>query len=175
MRKRLAAAIAGILIAVAAPGCRRKKITPPADAAGDAETGLSSSILMADPLTAFQLVRGFHGLEQGSWRWTMQRFSAALKPPAQKGANLVVNFSIPEAVLKKTGRLTLSATVGTLALGSQTYTKAGEAVYSQSVPPGALTGETAAFDFELDHALAAGQADSRELGVIVTRISLDAP
>ena len=176
MRKHLVVAALGLLIVLTSSGCQRKKITPPVDAVKDEGTVLSSSVQVADPQTAFQLLRGFHTLEQNSWRWTMQRFSVALKPPpgsAQKGATLVLHFSIPDTVLQKIGKVTLRASVAGVGLPPATYSKTGDAVYKQAVPAQVLNGETATFDFTLDKALAAGVVDSRELGVVVSRISLD--
>ena len=50
---------------------------------------LLSTVHAADPKSSIQLIKGFHGVEQNSWRWTMGRFAVTLKPPigaAEQGA-----------------------------------------------------------------------------------------
>ena len=72
------------------------------------------SVHAADPKSSIQLIKGFHGVEQNSWRWTMGRFAVTLKPPTgppSKARPLVLKFSIPDAVLQKTKTMTLTASV----------------------------------------------------------------
>lgn len=124
-----------------------------------------------------QLVRGFYALEGGAWRWTMGRFTVTLRPPtgsAAKGARLEVKLAVPETVLNKVGPVSLSATVGGLAIEPQTFSTAGDHTYTRDVPASALTGEAATFDFALDKYLAAGVVEQRELGIIVSSVGLTA-
>ena len=61
-----------------------------------------------------QLVSGFHGIEANAWRWTMRQFSVYLRPPlgsAQKGAVLIVNLTVPPAVIETEKTISLSASV----------------------------------------------------------------
>ena len=175
MRKVLAGAVAG-LIAGIAPGCARKKIRPPVEDDVSQPASLSSTIKMSDPAAAFQLLRGFYPVEQGPWRWTMQRFAVALQPPqgaAQNGAELVFRFSVPKLVLDRLGKITLMASTSGQNLAPETYAKTGEAVYSRPVPPSAFVNEPLTIDFAMDRALAAGAVESRELGVVAIQVSLD--
>jgi len=149
---------------------------PPEPASEPAAQTLSidSVIQVADPKATAQLLKGFHVVEQGSWRWTEKHFSVALKPPIPgKPATLLLRFSIPDAVLKRLQTVTLGATVGGVALPSQTYTQAGAQVYTQSVPASALSGEKVQVDFALDKALAPDENDRRELGVVVSSVGLE--
>lgn len=176
MRKRTLAAAAWILGCVlAVSGCQRKKITPPASAASLDLSGLSSAVSMADPGNAFQLIRGFHPVEQNAWRWTMRKFAVALRPPpdaSQHGAMLRLRFAIPEVVLQKLGQVTLSAAAGGQTLSPQTYSKAGPAEYARAVSASALTADAVTAEFTLDRALASGTGDSRELGIVASEVAL---
>ena len=97
-----------------------------------------SELKMGDPAAEPQLIRGFYGVESGSWRWTAPKFAVKLKPPdgsAQTGATLQFQFSLPDVIVNKVGPVTLSASVNGMALPSQTYSKAGEYTYSAPFRP----------------------------------------
>ena len=134
-----------------------------------------SEVHTADPAGAQQLIRGFHPVEQNSWRWTQGKFAVLLKPPAtaaEKGAQVYVNVTVPDPVAQKLGSVTLTALLNGTKLGSATWTQAGEYVFTADVPASSLGTEPVTFDFVLDRFLAAGAVDSRELGVIVSRVGL---
>ena len=137
---------------------------------------LSSVVNTADPAVAPQLIRGFHQIEQGSWRWTAGKFSVAFKPPAGSGAQggqVVLRCSVPEALIRRVGDATLTATVNGGTLGSQTWKSAGEYTFTAPIPAAQLDTETVTVDFSLDKFLSAGQAEARELGLIVTSIAVE--
>ncbi len=137
---------------------------------------LAPVIHVADPRTSFQLLKGFHALEQNSWRWTAGKFSVVLKPPAraaQNGATLRVKLTLPEPISQRLGTVTLSATVNHQALPPESYAKAGDYIYTRDVPGSALAGESATVDFALDKALPPGDVDQRELGIILTTVGLE--
>jgi len=134
-------------------------------------------IRTADAQAAGQLLAGFHQIEQDAWRWTAHEFSVRLRTPAgaaTRGALLSVQFALPEAVFAKTGPIVLSAQVNGAALPPQRFDKAGPQVFSAAVPAAALSGETVRADFTVDKFLAAGEADQRELAIIVSRVGLEA-
>jgi hypothetical protein len=161
------------LLAFSALDCKRRKKS----ATREEEQGLVSVVHMADTRAAAQLIRGFHTVEQNAWRWTMAKFTLVLKPPVTappKGATLVMKFSVPDPVIARLQKITLSCKIGTTDLGSETYDKAGDFVFSRVVPATALNGETATVDFSLDKALPPGDPDQRELGVVVSSIGLEA-
>jgi hypothetical protein len=159
--------------AVGLAGCSRSEPEAPAPAAEPASS-LASVIQVANPQSASQLVKGFHAVEQNAWRWTEKHFSVALKPPAPgKPATLQLKFSLPEVLLKKLQSITLTATVGGVALPSESYTQPGAHVYAQSVPANALAGESVQVDFTLDKALGPDENDRRELGVVVSAVGLE--
>ncbi len=137
---------------------------------------LGSLIRVADPSVTGQLIEGFHGLEQNTWRWTAKNFRVTLKPPAgadKVGARLMLHFIFPDVSLQKLKSMTVSAKIDGIELPSQTFTTSGDHEYRADVriPPtnkGAVN-----VDFMLDKAIAPTQADPRELGVIVTSIGLE--
>jgi len=137
---------------------------------------LASAMKMNDPAAAQQLVKGFSGVESGTWRWTAKNFSAVLRPPlasAQRGAVLTFSISIPDVVIQKLSSVTLSASSGTTKLKSETYSKPGSYTFSADVPPDLLIKDAITIDFALDKAIPPSAADSRELGIIALAIGLE--
>lgn len=156
--------------------CRRQPSKAPAEATDEGSQKLLPMVHVADPRSSVQLLKGFYDVEQGSWRWTKQNFSVMLRPPAgavQKGATLQLKFSVPDPVIERLKSVTLSANVAGVALPSETYTKPGEYVYTRDVPAAALAGEAVTAAFSLDKALPPGEADQRELGVVVSSAGLE--
>ena len=166
-------------LAMTAGACKRKR-KPQVKVELTDESGtqqMLSVLSVADPRGTAQLVRGFYGLEDNQWRWTTSKFAVTLRPPAmsaQKGATLVLKFTIPDPVITKIKSTTLNASVNGTAVAPQTYTKAGEYVYSRDVPASALGGEAVMVEFTLDKFLSPTSADQRELAVIATSIGLEA-
>ncbi len=144
-------------------GCRHK------------EKGLASMINMADPSTAAQLLSGFHGVEQGAWRWTMKRFSVVLKPPVgsdQKGATLRLKMFISDDQIARLAPLTLTADIDGHPLDPQSFTKTGDQVYSQPVSPDLMKASSVKVNFSLDKAREPDSVDGRQLGVVASVIGL---
>jgi hypothetical protein len=122
-------------------------------------------------------LKGFHDVEGNAWRWTMGKFSVTLQPPAnapQKGATLVVKMSIPEAIMSRVNSTTLTANVNGAAIPGETYTKAGDHIYSKDVPASALSADAVTVEFALDKYLPPGAVDQRELGLVVSSIGFEA-
>jgi FkbM family methyltransferase len=137
---------------------------------------MASVIPIKDLSTAGQLIDGFHGLE-GGWRWTLSRFTVALRTPpgaSEKGAVMTLHFTIPEVLLQKlkTKTITLSAKTGAVTLAPETFTEQGDHLYRREVPASALVKESIDVNFSLDNFL--GPAGPDELGVIVSAIELAA-
>jgi hypothetical protein len=169
---RLTAAIALAALMVLAPaGCRKKKVR-----AGVEDDGQLVSVVNAgDQRKSMQLVRGFHGVENDSWRWTMKTFTVTLRPPAgsaQNGARLEMKFTIPEVMYNRVGDMTVTAKVNGVDLGPEKYTKVGDVVYARDVPASALGGDAVTFDFSVDKGIPPSDQDLRELAVIFTSVGL---
>ena len=160
-------------VLLAPAGCKRKKKS----AANEEPTGLATMLHAADPRAAVQLLRGFHNVEAGAWRWTMKSFAVTLKAPAgaqAKGATLVLKFALPEVILQKLGPVTVTAKVGNEQLPPETFSAAGDQTYTKEVPASALKDEAITVEFTLDKALAPSEQDQRELGVIMNLVGFEA-
>lgn len=132
---------------------------------------LQSAVHMADPGVTSQLIRGFHELEQNSWRWTAGAFSIAFGPPAdsrKRGGHLVLRCSVPEALISRVGNVTLTARLDGKTLGTLLWKQAGEYTFTAPIPASLLQNEIVTIDFSLNPFLKAGQAETRELGLIVS-------
>jgi hypothetical protein len=157
-------------------GCKRGKKSR-VEATDEVGPVLSSVVNVADPRASVQLLKGFHDVEGNAWRWTMGKFSVTLQPPAnapQKGATLVVKMSIPEAIMSRVNSTTLTANVNGAAIPGETYTKAGDHIYSKDVPASALSADAVTVEFALDKYLPPGAVDQRELGLVVSSIGFEA-
>jgi hypothetical protein len=157
-------------------GCRAPQSVPVGTIEEKSLPALSTMVHVADPKTAGQLVKGFHGVEQNAWRWTMKEFSVTLGPPPvgmEKASLLRVKLTVPDAVINKVGPVTLSASVEGTPLEPEKYSKSGEYAYSRDVPAEALRGDVILAEFSLDKAIPAGPLDRRELGIVVSSIGLE--
>jgi hypothetical protein len=174
MRRKLAAAVAVCLLLTA---CKHRDRKIRVQQTEEDSVSLASVIRIGDPRAAPQLLKGFYGIEEKSWRWTMGQFTVALRPPrnaALKGATLHFKFTLPEAVLAKLKTVSLYASVSGTALSPETYTQPGEFDYSRDVDPKLLAGDAVNVDFSLDKFLPAGMVETRELGVIATSVGFEA-
>jgi len=171
-RLRIPALLLAALLVLS--GCKRQQ---PVQVETVEEEGLElvSAVHAADPRAASQLVRGFHDVEQNAWRWTRGKFAITLKVPAgasEKGGLLELKFAVPESVLARKKKITLSASIDGAAVEPESYEATGEQTYRKEIPAGALRTPAVTIDFALDQFLAAGEVESRELGVVFTSISL---
>jgi hypothetical protein len=142
--------VLGCILTAAA--CKRRDNPVRLQETDESPIVLSSTVYMADPKTAIQLLKGFHGVEQNAWRWTMGTFSVTLKPPtgaSQKGATLAMKFTLPDAVISNVKSTTLTASAGGNQLGSQTLNAAGEYTFTADVPASAFTSDALTVDFAL--------------------------
>jgi len=172
-RRSTVAAVVLMSLALGPLGCKRHKATV---LTTEESPLLASVVATADPRLGTQLVSGFYGVESNAWRWTAGRFSVVLRPPsgaASKGATVQLKFAIPAVAMAKVKTLSLSAYVNGTPLAPESYTQAGQYTYSREVPPSLLTGgDVVKVDFSVDHTLPPSPADHRELGVVVSLISL---
>ena len=176
MRRLMVMSLGVGLLLSPVSGCKRKRLAP-ADAAKETPMEPATMLGMGDPRSALQLTKGFHEIENGGWRWSQKEFSASLKPPSsgsQKGATLVLKFSIVDASIAKLGPMSLTAKVGSTTCPSQRYDKAGTFEFKCDVPAAALGGGLAVVDFALDKALPATPTDGRELGLVVAMVGFEA-
>lgn len=131
---------------------------------------------MADPAHSDQLISGFYSVEKDKWRWTAQKFTVGLGPPpgcAQRGAKLVLNLYIPDNQIEKLGPLTLRAEAAGRSLDSETFTKSGSYTYSRDLPASLVDTNLVPVNFSFDKASLPSDTDGRELGAVVTGVSLE--
>ena len=172
---RWAIALGGCLLLLSGCKHRERKVQVLTD---EESAVLASVVQMGDAKVAPQLLKGFHSVEENSWRWTMGQFAVALRPPrngAIRGAVLHFKFVLPEAILAKVNnRISLSAAVNGTPLPPETYTKAGEFDYARDVDSKLLAGEAVNVEFTMDKVVPAGMIEQREFGVIATSVGFEA-
>ena len=171
-----ATALAAAALCVAA--CSREKKVPVKETVEEAPTTpkLMSAVDMGDARAEKQLVNGFYGIEANAWRWTAKDFSVTLRPPtgsAAQGAVLDFALSVPQPVIDKLHKVTLTASINGTALPPETYSQEGGAEYKRDLAPGLLSGDSVRVDFHLDKAVPPGNGDMRELGVVARSVALE--
>ena len=165
--------IAALLAAWACP-VNAPDLTPMQEKIGGGQPDFLSSVHVADPRVQHQLIDGFYELENGSWRWVARRFVVALQPPGKRSETvfLRMRFYVPKAIAQRFSGTKILVKVNGMELGAESFAGDGAFLYSKEVPSSALGGEPARVEFELENAVPAGEIDLRELGVIVTSITL---
>src|SRR5215472_11659486 len=147
---RTSAVLLAAVLALAPAACKRKTVKVGTD---EETPRMRSVLLMGDPKVEPQLVKGFHGVEAGAWRWTAKDFTVALRPPfgaSQKGAKLTVKLTVPPPTIEKLKSVSLSCNIGGSTLAPESYTTPGDYQYVRDVPADVLTGDTVRVDFQLD-------------------------
>lgn len=119
-----------------------------------------------------ELIRGWHALEYGCWRWTEREFAASLRAPDKMRPRLKLHFFLPEAVVNRLGAVSLAASVDGTPLEPETYTQPGEYVFARNLP-GQAAGRPLLVEFRLDRALPPDEEDPRERGIIVSALTIE--
>jgi hypothetical protein len=129
-------------------------------------------ISMGDPASA-AWIGGFNDPENGA-RWTRQEFFVILQPPVNAGGRLwlQVNLFVADSILRKQGPMTLSARIGSHVLAPQRYTTGGGQNFSRELEDEWLAPGANRIDFSLDKVQLPNATDHRELGVVVTEVSI---
>ena len=141
-------------------------------------TELTSSIRVADPSVSKQLISGFYDAGGNDWRWTGPLFRVALKPPvsghseALKPAVLHVHLYFPPDQIRHLGFITLSAETGRYKYNQVTYEEGGPHEFIAEIPAAALCTNVLPITFSLDKYLHGSTVDTRDLGVVISSISL---
>jgi hypothetical protein len=158
-----------IPLLLAGAGCKRRN-----KSSGQAQM-LASSIYAGDPNVTSHFAKGFYNVEDNAWRWTSKDFAVDLSPPLhsdQKGAQLVVKLAVPDAVIQKLTSVQLTASIQGSNLEPQVYTKSGQFTFTRDVPADKLQNDVVRIDFTVDHTLPPTETDKRQLGIIVSEVSL---
>ncbi len=136
----------------------------------------ANSLNMADPTQTAQLLNGFYGIEGGRSRWTAKNFSVLLKTPPgseRNGAELSLKLYIPDVQIRSLGAMTLSADAGGHQLPSRTFSQSNEYTYASRLGAETLGSGFVVVNFRLDKSSVGLNGDARDLGVVVTAVSLD--
>jgi hypothetical protein len=114
-----------------------------------------------------RLAEGWYG-QEGTCRWTAQKFSFVVRRPLldRSRPELYFRFLVPDVILAARPSVTLTAAINGFKLPAHTYTTAGEQVYQEKIPQGALRDQLD-IEFETDDVLRPPPPDSRALGVFV--------
>jgi hypothetical protein len=134
------------------------------------------SFTMRNPDETKQLAAGIYAVENSGWRWTAGAFSLVLATPRgapARGATLVFEFDIVDAILRRTGPVTLTAYLNEMEVGAKTYGAAGAQRFSAMIPPELIRQSPAVIDFQLDRYVPGGVLEGRELGVIAHTVRLE--
>jgi hypothetical protein len=136
----------------------------------------SMFVSVSDPKTAPQLLDGFYGLEGNSWRWTAGHFSVLLGAPpvaARNGGVLKLDMTIPKPLIDLVKTTTLTVRIHGEKLPPESITQPGSFTFVRDVPPSLFDGDPVKVEFSLDRYIPAGKVDTRELGLIVSSISME--
>ena len=114
-----------------------------------------------------RLAEGWYG-QEGTCRWTSQRFSFVVRRPllTRSLPELYFRFLLPEVILAARPSVTLTAAVNGFKLTAHTYATAGEHIYQEKIPQGAMS-EQIEITFQTDDVLRPPLPDTRALGVFV--------
>jgi hypothetical protein len=113
---------------------------------------------MAKRRPTIRLLDGWHGIENGAWRWTKREFAAILEDPSE-AARFEMRFRVVPEILQSP--LFVEAEIDGVPLGAEICASAGDHVYSRPVPARASRHTVR---IRLSQAF---PANGRELGVIV--------
>jgi hypothetical protein len=137
------------------------------------QQGSGSRIAMGNPRFAGRL-EGFYQIEEGRWRWTQPKFAVSFYAPpraATAAARLSLDIYLPDVLVQKMGKVTISASVAGHPLPPETWQKPGAVTYAREVPAAWLNPGVNRIEFAVARSF---EADGRELGVVLTGASLEA-
>ncbi|MBI2689093.1 MAG: hypothetical protein HYX27_22545 [Acidobacteria bacterium] len=119
------------------------------------------------------LLAGWHGEENGAWRWTERRFVVRVEMEAGGHARKVaLQVVVPALLNKRVGAVMLRCSVNGTEAGSMVLAEEGVFVFSADVPQVLAGREELVIAFEVDQFLPPEEADERERGIIVMSRSL---
>jgi len=162
-----------LAIAVATAACKGQHDRVTVQNEEEPEPRMASLVRMNDPKASAQMLSGFYGLEDNTWRWTSGKFAVQLRTPpaAQSGAILAFSFTIPDVIVQKLGKIRITASIGGMELKSAEYGTPGSYVFSADVPASLLTAESVKVDFFLNKTMRP-DGDARVLGVVANSVSI---
>ena len=171
---RHGAILLAALVCMAAAACKNKNPVRLEQTIEESRP-LLSKLRFSEQSRADQLVRGFFDLQAGSWRWTAPQFEVVLASPegAQtRGAELVLDFDLPDPTINTLKNITVAAKLNRLSLAPETFSTTGEHQYRREIPPDAFLSQDAVVDFTVDKYLQP-PGDGRRLALVVSGVGLE--
>lgn len=124
-----------------------------------------------DPGLTAHLIKGWHELEEGRWRWTERIFSVELPTgDIRTKPMLELEFVFPDVLKERAQSIQLVAVIGGTRLPVASYSEPGEQVYRAPVPIQILSRPATLVQFELNQALPPDLQDRRERGIVALSV-----
>jgi SAM-dependent methyltransferase len=128
---------------------------------------------MTDPGLTAGLLKGWHQLEENSWRWTERRFSVEIQvPESHTFSMLELHFVYPDPLKQLIESIRIQAKIDDTALPEAEYSTAGPHIYRTPIPRRLLRKSSVLVQFELSRAIPPDDVDRRERGLIVSNVGL---
>lgn len=125
-------------------------------------------INMNDPSARAYIVGDISpGVENGAWRWTNQKPTLKFHLKDTQNLKLVMDLSIAEVTLAKTGPVTITFLVNDRPLDKVTYSESGRRRFEKAVPADWLQPGDNLVSAEIDKVFVT-QPDGKRLGFILT-------
>jgi len=115
-----------------------------------------------------QLISGWHGIEDGAWRWAAREAQAVLATPRDLPVNFEMRLYFPDEHMQRVGGpVTVAVLLDGKPFVQETYPAPGPRTILKPVPAGSLSKPATSVTIRLDRAVGPSDADRRELGVVV--------
>jgi hypothetical protein len=171
MPARVALIAAALLMAACRPPALEYAPPPQRVLPQGAEAGIPMFVRVSEPNVEKHVVQDVLSDQPGSaWRWTNAhpRLKVLLDGELA-GAEFVVEFTVPDVVLKKVGPLGIKFVVNDRVVGSGRYAREGKQEFRTPVTPEMLTNrDQAVFGFDVDPVYVAD--DGVKLAVLLEAI-----
>ena len=171
---RHAAILSAALFCLAAAACKNKNPIRLEQTIEESQPLLSQLHFNEQP-RADQLIRGFFELQSDSWRWTAPQFEVVLASPSgarTNGAELVLDFDLPDPTINTLKNITIACKVNRFALAPETFATTGQHQYRREIPATAFESPETVVDFTVDKYLEP-PGDGRRLALVVSGVALE--
>lgn len=115
-----------------------------------------------------ELLEGWHEYVPAGWRWTEKKFSFRFEP--RPSHTMRIYLFLHQSILSALGPVTMHVRLDGVDAGSMLMQRAGEYVYRIPITE---RKESGMVTIELDKATVPGDADQRELGLIVSSVEFE--
>lgn len=131
---------------------------------------LSHFTAMNSPEAPRHFIAGVLDLNDGSWRWCLQRAVFQFELPTTAHKRLMAEITVPELTFKQTGPVKITVRVGTHVLDTLEFSKHEQRNFEKAVPADWLSANTPQLvSLEIDKIWRSPE-DGVERGFILSRI-----